>query len=88
MPDRFVLNDFVVKLRENGMSPLNWKPKTWTEFRMHALIYTLIDTGARIDVELLNLKRQDILIDDLLIKLSGKGSKQRMAQCPLSFAKS
>jgi len=50
---------------------------------MHALVYTLIDTGARIDVELLNLKRQDILIDDLLIKLSGKGSKQRMV--PMSF---
>jgi integrase/recombinase XerD len=132
-PDRFVLNDFVIKLREGGMSPsgtnvyirgmnsflswlwennhigerlkikqikeekkiiqtynetqliafLNWKPKTWTDFRMHALVYTLIDTGARIDVELLNLKRQDILIDDLLIKLSGKGSKQRMV--PMSF---
>ena len=132
-PDRFILNDFVIKLREGGMSPagtnvyirgmnsflswlwenghtgerlkvkqikeekkiiktysevelsalLNWKPKTWTEFRMHALIYTLIDTGARIDIELLSLKRGDILLDDLLIKLSGKGSKQRMV--PMSF---
>lgn len=135
--DRFVLNDFVIKLKESGIKNkscnvyigainsfltwlwendhhserlkikklkgeqlvvqtyfqtdlttfLNWKPKTWVEKRLYALICTLIDTGARIDIELLPLKRQNIDFENLLIKLKGKGNKERFVPMSLELRK-
>jgi integrase/recombinase XerD len=135
--DRFVLNDFVIKLRESGIKPrscnsyigainsfltwlwenniiserlkikdlkeeqpvmptytkehlttfLNCKPKTWTEKRMYALVCTLIDTGARIDIELLPLKREDVDFENLLIRLKGKGGKERLVPMSLELRK-
>jgi integrase/recombinase XerD len=135
MPDRFVLNDFVIKLRERGMSPtganvyirginsflswlwennqlgerlkikqmkeeqkiiqtyteahikafVNWKPDGWYEWRMYALLCTLIDTGARIDRELLPLKREKVDLDNCLIRLSGKGNKERFVPMSLEL---
>lgn len=125
--DRFVLNDFVIKLRESGITAtscnvyicginsflswlwennyhsehlkvkylkeekkviqtfsdaqikalVNWKPKNWHDHRLHALICTVIDTGARID-ELLSLKRKQVNIEQLLITVKGKGQKERI----------
>src|ERR1044072_1994541 len=116
LPDKFVLNDFIIKLRERGMSPgganvyirginsflswmwennhiserlsmktikeekktipvysetelkafINWKPKNWSEQRFYALLMTLIDTGARIDIELLHLTRENVDMEQLL----------------------
>jgi integrase/recombinase XerD len=135
--DRFVLNEFVIKLRESGIQAkscntyicaintflswlwenhhtserlkikylkaeekviqtytdaemrafVNWKPKTWTERRLYALLMTLIDTGARIDIELLRLKREDVDLDNLLIKLDGKGGKERYVPISLELRK-
>jgi integrase/recombinase XerD len=56
---------------------IKWKPKGWYQWRLHALLSTLIDTGIRID-EALSLKRNDINFDDLLVTVTGKGSKQRI----------
>jgi integrase/recombinase XerD len=49
----------------------------FAERRLHALCCLLIDTGARID-ELLNLRKCDVDFDNLLIKVTGKGRKDRM----------
>ena len=131
--DRFILNDFVIKLRESGVKPVscntyiggmnsflswlwenniinerlkikelkeeqkiiptytedqikalvNWRPKGRTEWRLYALLMTLIDTGARIDIELLRLTRDKIDFENLLIKLDGKGGKERFV--PMSY---
>lgn len=135
--DRFILNEFVIKLRETGIKAkscntyicaintflswlwenqhiserlkikslkeeqkvievftdaelqafINWKPKTWTDWRLYALLMTLIDTGARIDIELLRLKREDVDLENLLIKLDGKGGKQRYVPISLELRK-
>jgi len=66
---------------------LSWKPKRWYEKRMYALICTLIDTGARIDIELLDLRRGDIDFDNLLIRLMGKGGKERLVPMSLDLRK-
>ncbi len=44
--------------------------------RMHAILCTLIDTGARI-TEALTLKREGVDFDNLLLTISGKGRKER-----------
>jgi len=137
MPDRFILNDFVIKLRERGMAAtganvyirgvnsflswlwenghtgerlkikqlkeeqkiiqtysedqirvfINWRPKDWIDWRLYALLMTLIDTGARIDIELLRLSRNQIDFDNLLIKLNGKGGKERYVPMSLELRK-
>jgi integrase/recombinase XerD len=56
---------------------INWKPKGWYQWRLYAVLSTIIDTGIRID-EALSLKRDDINFDDLLIIVTGKGGKQRI----------
>jgi integrase/recombinase XerD len=53
------------------------------ERRVHAIAQVILDSGARID-EILSLRRQDIDLDNLLLKLQGKGSKQRLV--PISPA--
>jgi site-specific recombinase XerD len=56
---------------------LDFNPKTFIEWRTHALLCSLLDTGMRID-EALGLKREDLDFDNLLIKVKGKGNKQRL----------
>lgn len=56
---------------------LSWKPSTWTEWRLYALIHFLIDTGARIN-EALTLTRAKIDFDNLLLTIKGKGNKERV----------
>ncbi len=59
-----------------------WKPKDKYGRRLHLLTLFLLDTGCRIS-EALNLKVREIDMDNLLVTLDGKGSKQRMV--PISF---
>jgi integrase/recombinase XerC len=66
---------------------LKWKPKRWYEHRLYALICTLIDIGARIDIELLGLKRSDVDLDNLLIRLMGKGEKERYLPISIELPK-
>ncbi len=56
---------------------LKWKAKGFYQRRLHALILTLFDAGARID-EALSLRVQDCNLDDLLLTVTGKGRKQRV----------
>ncbi len=56
---------------------LKHKGVKFTDRRLHALCTLLIDTGCRIN-EALNLRKQDIDFDNLLIKVTGKGDKDRI----------
>jgi integrase/recombinase XerD len=59
-----------------------WKPKDYCGRRLHTLMLALADTGCRID-ELLSLRWTDVDFDNLLLTVTGKGSKQR--KIPFSF---
>lgn len=63
-------------------SLVDWKPKGRLERRLHLILLFLFDTGARIS-EVLKLRVGDVNLDDLLVTLDGKGSKQRIV--PISF---
>lgn len=54
-----------------------WKTRTVCERRLQTLVLMLADVGARI-TELLTLKWQEVDLDNLLVKLTGKGDKQRI----------
>jgi integrase/recombinase XerD len=61
---------------------VKWKPKTFYQRRLHLLVLVLLDTGCRIS-EALSLRVTEIDLDNLLVTLDGKGSKQRIV--PFSF---
>ena len=63
-----------------------WKPKKATEHRLYALMILLIDTGIRID-EGLTLRRDCVDFDNLLIKVRGKGNKERIVPFSLECRK-
>lgn len=52
------------------------KPTSRTQKRMLAILFVLIDTGARVS-EALSLTRKDVDFENLLVTLTGKGNKQR-----------
>ncbi|MEZ5428744.1 MAG: tyrosine-type recombinase/integrase [Pyrinomonadaceae bacterium] len=56
---------------------LNYRPKTFAQKRLYAMICFAFDTGARIE-EILNLRREDIDFDNLLVLVTGKGDKERI----------
>ena len=66
-----LLND--VELRQL----LTFKPKTFWQARTSLAVATVLDTGLRIS-ELLSLKRSDVDFDNLLLKVFGKGRKERL----------
>jgi integrase/recombinase XerD len=61
---------------------ISFRPGTFTEFRIHALVLLALDTGCRIN-ELLNLKRNSADLENLLVRVVGKGNKERVI--PISF---
>ncbi len=66
---------------------VSWKPKKNTEKRLHTLILTAIDTGCRIE-ELLTLKRENVNFDSLVMKVTGKGKKERVVPFSIELRKS
>lgn len=65
---------------------MDWKPKTWFESRLYALLITLIDSGIRID-EALTLERSEVNFSDMLIKVKGKGKRERVVPFSLELRK-
>lgn len=61
---------------------LAFKPKTMDAWRAYALAVTALDTGIRVD-EALGLRQEDLDFDNLLLKVRGKGRKERVV--PFSF---
>ena len=61
---------------------LRFRPKTFSGFRLHALVALLLDTGLRIE-EALILQRDQIDLENLLVRVKGKGEKHRIV--PILF---
>jgi integrase/recombinase XerD len=55
-----------------------FKGRTFGEKRIHAVLCLIMDTGIRIKCEALSIRRGDIDFDNLLLKIVGKGRKQRI----------
>jgi site-specific recombinase XerD len=56
-----------------------YRPKTYRETRLHVAIMLVLDTGLRI-AEVLRLQDDDIDIDNLILKVFGKGQKERVVR--------
>lgn len=65
---------------------VRYRPKGWSERRIHTLALTLVDTGARME-ELLTLYRPGVDLDNLLLTLRGKGDKERIVPFCLELRK-
>ncbi|HUB20590.1 MAG TPA: site-specific integrase [Acidobacteriaceae bacterium] len=61
---------------------INWKARSKYQRRLHVLVLFLLDTGCRIS-ELLTLHVSEIDFENLLVKLDGKGRKERVV--PITF---
>lgn len=75
-----VFSDSQVKLL------LSFRPRTFFERRVYAMVCLAFDTGCRID-EALSLTRSHVDFDNLLIVVNGKGSKQRVIPISLELRK-
>jgi integrase/recombinase XerD len=67
-------------------SLLKFKPRLQGEWRLYCLMSLIMDTGARIS-EILSLETANVLLDDLLIKVYGKGRKERFCCISLEMRK-
>lgn len=61
---------------------IGFRPKGFYQLRLHTLVMTLLDTGTRID-ETLSLSVREVDLDNLMLKVKGKGNKERII--PFSF---
>lgn len=61
---------------------LSWKPKSFYQWRLYAIVCLVLDTGVRIQ-EALTLERSNLDFENLLITVMGKGKKERIV--PMSF---
>jgi len=65
---------------------LSWKPRTFADHRLAALVALLLDNGVRIS-EALALKRSDVDFDNLLIRVTGKGGRERVLPMSVGLRK-
>lgn len=63
-----------------------FKPQTFYEHRMHAILCLMIDTGVRID-EVLTLTRDKVDFENLLVTVIGKGNKERIVPISIELRK-
>ena len=61
---------------------VSFRPKKVSERRVHVIVCVLLDTGLRINEAFL-LTREDVDLENLLLRVNGKGSKQRIV--PISM---
>ena len=65
---------------------INWKAVKGHEPRLKALALTALDTGMRIE-ELLRLHRCDLNFDALVIRVKGKGNRERLVPMSIELRK-
>jgi integrase/recombinase XerD len=65
---------------------VSFKPNTFSEYRLHALLCLVTDTGIRI-TEALELSRDKVDFDNLLLTVKGKGNKERTVPMSLELRK-
>jgi integrase/recombinase XerD len=56
---------------------IRFRPRTFRQARVHLAACLILDTGLRIS-ELLHLRRDDVDYDNLVLKVFGKGQKERL----------
>ena len=56
---------------------IEFKPKTFRQARSHTASLLILDTGLRVS-EALNLRTDDVKADSLILKVFGKGQKERL----------
>jgi integrase/recombinase XerD len=56
---------------------IGFRPKTLQQSRTHLAVLLILDTGLRVS-EALNLRHADIDFDNLILKVFGKGQKERL----------
>lgn len=61
---------------------LSFKPAGYAQWRIHTAVWTILDTGCRID-EILGARVRDFDLDNLLLTVVGKGNQQRIV--PFTF---
>lgn len=65
---------------------VNHRPKKFYERRVHTMLCILADTGIRIK-ELMGIRKADVDLENLLIKVKGKGQKERVVPMSLELRK-
>ena len=61
--------------RRGGITQaVSFRPKTYVEWRVHAVVCTILDTGCRIN-ELLTVRVADFDMDNLLLTVNGRAAK-------------
>ena len=65
---------------------LSYRPASTAERRLHTLVCLLLDTGLRIS-EALSLTKENVDLDNLAIKVFGKGGKHRLVPISLELRK-
>jgi integrase/recombinase XerD len=65
---------------------IQFKPHGKNQHRIHAIACLLLDTGMRID-EALSLRREHVDMDNLLVRVHGKGRKDRVIPMSLEMRK-
>src|SRR5579883_1938604 len=63
---------------------LRWKPKNPSAIRIHTIACLMLDTGLRAN-EALSIYREDVDLENLLLKIKGKGQKERMIPISLEM---
>jgi integrase/recombinase XerD len=63
---------------------LRWKPKSFSAHRAHTFAALLLDSGMRAN-EALTLRREAVDFDNLLIRVKGKGQKERVVPMSLEL---
>ena len=61
---------------------ISFKPRTFNQWRIHALVSVILDTGCRVD-EVIQLRTGNVDLENLLITVYGKGNKER--KVPFSY---
>jgi integrase/recombinase XerD len=65
---------------------LSWKPRTFAEHRLSALMSLMLDSGVRIS-EALSLQRDHLDFDNLLLRVRGKGGRERVLPVSVGLRK-
>lgn len=78
MPKLRVERRVLTLLNDGQMRMLiGYKPKTFRQARLHLAVLLIMDTGLRIS-EALSLRHGDVDFDNLILKVLGKGQKERL----------
>jgi site-specific recombinase XerD len=66
---------------------INWKPVGSNQARAHTMGLVALDSGLRVS-EMLSLPRQNVDFDNLVLRVQGKGNKQRLVPMSVELRKS